>query len=328
MFDTVTINHAYQTSVPRQVRDTFIKQGGRYVKPSSQDGSLLSLNRTVPSLFWSEKPDGLSYLTARVSLPKLLYGTNTITLSEADVARALSAISEFTSPAAGVDFDAASANVTSLDVCHNFQVGEENTYAYLGALRDANIPRMDRHLIDSTVYFQNRSQKVVVYAKHAETAALAKDGKATDEDLKRSVGMMRIERRYLITDAVQALVKRLELSNRCAATLLQRGVSDTVMNDTIKELGLDHSIENGDSRRALLREYYGMTDKCEKLEGFLARCDDFGADNLIALGIYDKRTFYRRKADVIAAGAWLVTNKRATLPPLRLVRSNLRAVAA
>jgi hypothetical protein len=327
MFDTIMIHRAYKESIPRQVRDTFIRKADRYVKPSSDTGSLLSLNRTVPSLSWSDKPNGVSYLTATVSLPKLLHGTNTILLSESDIARALGVLSEYTSQAAGIEFDATSANVGRMDICHNFQVGEADTYAYLGALRDAKIPYLSRRCFDSTVDFVNRSGAPVVsvYAKYAETLKQAKRGKASDKDVERSRGVLRLERRFLNGGACKEVAKRLPLRDRSAASLLQRVVYDTVMNVTIKELGLDEVIENGDKRLDFLLARYGMTAKYKQLAGFLALCDKHGADNLIRLG-YKKQTFYRERKEVIEAGAWLASTR--LLPPLRLVRSNLVSVAA
>lgn len=321
--DTILLRHAYTHHAPPDVQRGFTFTGERYVfnPPPIK-------NRTLPALTWSAAPNGINYLTARVSVPKMLYGTNTVTVTDGDVTRVLNGITDFASGVAGVDFDAMTANVGRVDISHNFQVGEAETYAYLSALRGASMPRMVRRVIDDgTVDFTNGSQKVCVYAKHAETAHLAKQGKATDEDVRRAVGVLRVEHRYLNSGACKRLAERLELPDRRADTLLRSFVTETVMDDTMKDLGLDKAIESGDSRLALLRERYGFGTAYQRLAGFLALCDEHGADNLVRLGVVSERTFYRQRREAEAAGAWLVSPVKRTLPPLRLVRNTQAASA-
>jgi replication protein CRI len=322
MIDTVTLRRGYAHSVPSEVERNFTFTGERYFfnpKPVK--------NCALPSLTWSAAPNGINYLSARVSVPKMLYGTNTLMVTDSDIGRALNGITDFTSSVAGVDFNAATANVARLDISYNFKVGEAETYAYLSALQKAFIPRLTTRRIinDGTVEFSNDSQKVCVYAKHAETAYLAKQGKATDEDVRRAVGDLRIEHRFLNSPALKRLATRLKCPDRHADSLLQSGVAETVMNDTIMSLGLDKAIESGDSRLALLRERYGYGSTYQRLAGFLALCDEHGADNLVRLGIVAERTFYRQRGEVEKARAWLVSPVKKTLPPLRLVRSNVMA---
>lgn len=322
--DTILLRHACAHSAPPEVQRDFIFTGERYVlnPPPIK-------NRALPALTWSVAPNGLNYLSARVSVPKMLYGTNTVTVTDSDVTRALSGITDFVSGVAGVDFDATTANVGRVDISHNFQTGEAETYAYLSALRGASMPRMVRRAIDDgTVDFTNGSQKVCVYAKHAETARLAKQGKATAEDVRRAVGVLRVEHRFLNSGACKRLAERLKFPDRRADTLLRSFVSETVIDETMKNLGLDKAIESGDSRLALLRERYGFGSTYQRLAGFLALCDEHGADNLVRLGVVSERTFYRQRREADAAGAWLVSPVKRTLPPLRLVRQTPMAAYA
>lgn len=316
MLDTVLLRHAYTHSAPPDVQRDFTFTGERYVfNPSPIK------NHALPALTWSVAPNGVNYLSARVSVPKMLYGTNTVMVTDSEVRRALNGITEFVSRVTGVGFDAETANVGRVDFSYNFQVGEAETYAYLSALRAASMPRMVRRVIeDGTVDFTNGSQKVCVYAKHAETTHLAKHGKATDADVRASVGVLRVEHRFLNSGACKRLAERLKLPDRRADSLFRSSVTETVMDDTMTNLGLDRPIESGDSRLALLRECYGYGPAYQRLAGFLALCDEHGADNLVRLGVVSERTFYRQRGEVEAAGAWLVSPTKRTLPPLRLVR--------
>jgi hypothetical protein len=132
MFDTVVLNHAYMHAPPREVLEGFRWVGDRYVHNAPP-----VKNYARPQLTWSAAPDGINYLTARVSVPKMIYSNNVQMITGADISLALDTITGYASDVSGVAFDAATANIVSLDVCHNYQVGEEEVFGYLNALRVA-----------------------------------------------------------------------------------------------------------------------------------------------------------------------------------------------
>lgn len=319
MFDTVLFRHVCNAPC----LDSFTQLGDKFVfNPPPVKGY------ARPHLTWYLAPDGVGYLDAKVSLPKMLFGNNIQMISDADIPRAKDTVTGFVSDVVCVEFNAWTAPLGGLDVCHNWHVGEAETYMYLHALRNAHLPRMVRRVIDTgTVDFINRSQKVVFYSKHAETMKRAQKGKATDEQLHASIGVLRGERRFTTTPACKRLAASLSVDSHRAEHLLTREVAEAVMSNTVKELGLDSRIESTDSRLALLREHYGFGKTYETLAGFLQLCDIHGADNLVRLG-YHPETFRRRRKEVEAAGAWLTNQTRATLPPLRLVRGNVAAQRA
>lgn len=322
--DTVLLRHAYHYSAPPAVQCEFTFTGERYVfnPPAIK-------NHALPALTWYAAPDGINYLTARVSIPKMLYGNNVQMVSGKEISRALDGISNYASELSGVEFDAKSANVGQIDFSYNFQVGEENAFGYLNALRQTSMPRMKRRIIGDgeTVDFGNRSQKVICYSKSVETANLARLSKATDADVRAAVGILRVEHRFLNSGACKRLAERFNLPDRRADYLLRDDIAEMVMNETIMKLGLDKAVESGDSRLSLLREHcHGYGSRFQRLAGFLALCDAYGADNLVPLRIVTERTFYRQRKEVEEAGAWLVSPVKRTLPPLRLVRSQSTAV--
>lgn len=316
MFDTIVLSHDDRgKKTPPQIERGFTFTGTRYIYNSPPERGYAR-----PHLTYSYAPDGIGYLSVKVSLPKMLYGNNVEMISDTDIPRALDEISDFVSERAGVDFNAATAKVWRLDVCHNWRRTEEEVYARLRALRCATMPRMVFRLVESSPYWKNASQEVTAYAKLAQMQSLAREGMATDADVRASVGVFRLERRYLTSNACKRLAARLNLPDRRADYMLQERVADTVLNETMKELGLDRAIESGDSRLSLLREKYGYGSRFQRLAGFIALCDAYGADSLVALGIVSRSRFYEQKRELEAAGAWLVSPAKRTLPPLRLVR--------
>lgn len=327
MLDTLALIMGYKGKTPKKIESDFNFLGDRYVfNPPSKNGHALY------SLTWSIAPDGIGYLTATGSLPKSLYGNNVELISdEADIFLALDSISAFASEATGLEFDARQANVCRLDVCHNWQIGEEDVYAYLRALRNATYPRMKRNIYEvGTVNFTNwagtrnskrMTQRVTVYSKHSDILDLAHEGKATEAELHASVGVLRLEHRFSKSTSCKRLAARLGLLDRRAHSMLREHVFDRVLGETMKELGLDKPIESGDSRLALVREYYGIhSPQYKRLALFIILGDEHGFENLVPLKILSRSRFYEHKRELEKAGAWLVSPLRRTLPPLRLVR--------
>lgn len=283
----------------------------------------------LPRVTWSNAPDGLDYLSASVSIPKLLFGSN-VEMVEDQVAidRALSVISRYVSEVASVSFDAQTANVTRVDFCHNWNLKPTEVCEYLRVIGCASLSRMTRHLIDtSTVQFSNCSQVVEFYDKQREVLSRLQHGRASNEEVNASVGVLRYEKRFLNYRACERLALKLGLPNRRAETLLRVSVAEFVTNETMKALGLDKSLESGDVRLARLLKEYGPK-RALSLAGLLAACDSYGADNLVRLDICKRATFHTMLREIKLAGAWLVTERRRTLPPLRLIQPRERVQAA
>jgi hypothetical protein len=329
MFDTVT----FRRTVKNPRLDAFSQKGDRFVfNPPHRDGGAL------PHLTFGFAPDGVGYLSATVSLPKMLFDNNVQTVSETDLPRLIASVSAFVSEVAGVRYDAGAANVARLDVCHNFPMSEESVQAYLLALRNAHYPRMVRNVMEGgTVNFTNPAstryprprinERVTVYSKLAEVAARALRGAATAAEVRAAVSALRIEHRFGTGARLGRLVTSLRLPDRTAESLLCASVWEAVMGETISKLGVDKHIESGDSRLDLLRERFGVGRTYQNLAGFLALLDKHGVEGLLALG-YNRETFRRNRKKVQEAGAWLINPSRAALPPLRLVRTERAAVAS
>jgi hypothetical protein len=277
-----------------------------------------SVGATLPRITWSESPDRLHWLSASVSLPKMLFGSNVDLLAnDSDIETGLIAISRFVSEAADSDFDALSANVTRVDFCQNWRLTPTDVYHYLRTLSQASLSRMTRYLInDETVQFSNKSQTVIFYDKLQEVMARLRKSRATDAEARAAVGVLRFENRLLNNGACQRLAGKLQIPDTRAEMLLTSNVAQTQMNDTLSCLGLDKPLKAGDGRLDLLRECYGLGSRFRALAGFLCLCDEYGADNLVSLGIYSRADYYRKRRQALTAGAWLVSNSNRALPAL------------
>lgn len=96
---------------------------------------------TLPRITWSEAPDRSHWLTASVSVPKMLWGSNIGSLeTDVEIVTGLSAISRFVTQASGIDFEAAEANVTRVDYCFNWQLTPSEVWQYLRALMVLRFP--------------------------------------------------------------------------------------------------------------------------------------------------------------------------------------------
>jgi hypothetical protein len=188
---------------------------------------------------------------------------------------------------------------------------------------------MRRDLIgESTVFFSHKSQAVEFYDKLPEVLSRLREGRASNEEVTASVGVLRFEKRFLNYRACERLALKLGFPNRRADTLLTVSVANSALNETLTELGLDKSIKSGDARLLCLLQKYGPRRAFE-LSGFLQACDMYGreVETLVRLGI-PRSTYYKMRKDVMLAGAWLFTDKRRTLSPLRLIHPTEHAQVA
>lgn len=284
---------------------------------------------SAPRITWSEAPDRRQWLSASVSLPKILFGSNVYPLqSDEDISRSLLALSEFVSDCSEVRFDALSAKVSRVDFCHDWQLTPNEVLDYLHTLGRASLPRMRRTLIDDeTVQFSNKSHAVVLYDKFQEVISRFSKGFATNEEVSASCGVLRFENRFLKAKACRGLAEKLSLPGRQAKHLLTSSVAFTVMTERMTQLGLDRPIRAGDARLTRLHELYGVGARFFALAGFMAACDQYGGENLIALGMA-RASYYRKRRELQKAGVWLTSLSKRSLSPLCLVNDRQETSAA
>lgn len=274
----------------------------------------------LPRLTWSTAPDGQDYLTAETSIPRFLYGTNTILLkNDGEIHHAINGLSEVVSSISNIDFDAENAIVGRVDFCDDVYKLQDDIEELLKSLQKHYMPRMTRCTYDNnTVYFRNKSQQIVCYSKYAEIKQLILKKKATEQDLERAQNIFRLEVRFITSQSSKRLASRLHLPSRNAGDLLQKSVAKKVLQESIKKLGLDNPVEPLPSRLKVLRQKYGANTHYLRLAGFISLCDEHGIENIARLGILSKSAIRAYIKDIREAGIILSTEQNEKLKPISL----------
>lgn len=267
-----------------------------------------------PRFTWSQTNGG-DWLSVEVSLPKLLFGRNTLLLTEHNTSDALRLLSNFVFETVGVDFDAMTAIVGRIDYYFDFNVGETNAFPYLTTASRATLPYTRRHIVGNSVSFGNRSKRIVIYDKHVEV--ISRRGLVNAEELEESNGVLRLEARHLTSRACNRLKQKHGLPFPTSQSLCSLAVARKELSSTLVALGLDREILNPGSRIDRLREYYGDIRLVRSLIAFIALFESYG-EEFWRLGVagYSKSLYYEHMRLVKKANALLCAET--TLPPLRL----------
>ena len=132
----------------------------------------------------------------------------------------------------------------------------------------------------------------------------------SDEELTAAKRILRFEMRLRDNRSCGRHAATMGLRNRSTEALLNREVAHRTVTTTLQRLGLNKPLSSGSRRLELLRPYFpNDNSKVFRLMGFLAVCDHYGSDNLVALGLCSYRDFRRKLAEVKAAGAFYETDQ-------------------
>lgn len=286
-----------------------------WVKNASSDSQ--------PRLTWTQTNRG-DWLSVEASLPKLLFGRNTVCLREDDIPSSLSKLSAFVTQTVGVEFDAATALLGRVDYFADFPVGGINVGCYLGAAATATLPRFDRNIVNSTVMLKNQSKQILVYDKAREVLSHSQP----DPDiLKEAEGMLRLEVRHRTAGACKRLTEKHGHARRTALNLLTAAIAIQELTDALSDLGLDREIPKYDGRIDALRDFYSDTLTFCRLVGFLALLERYGEDFWRwNCGGYSRRTYNEHMRMLRRANAWLRSD--VALPPLQLPEMAFSRLAA
>jgi len=264
-----------------------------YLNASSDEG------QTLPRLTWFASS---GYLVCEVSLPKLLFGQNVSLVYEAQLAEAFEMLSQFVRDKTGVAGNVASWNVSRVDYCYAWQVGDLLP-SYLEAVSRLSLSRHNRRCVNGdSVAWLCKSNRIQFYSKFEECK------------LPIAEGVLRFEVRCNNTRYVAAKVLKTE---RTAEALLTNTNAQRVLSYWLKRLGM-HEERPILSREGLMMEMlaqFGVSG-FERHYGFLA-LHDLGGTRLAARRAYSRSTHYRRRKRLADAGflTWH-TNQGRVLPPL------------
>jgi hypothetical protein len=280
---------------------------------------------TLPRLTWRQTLSG-AWLTAEVSLPKMLYPNSVELLDDDDVGQGLMLVTQYVSDVINRRFDAATALVGRIDYYYDFEMVDSNIIRYLSLAATKSISRMTRFVVgQTTVSWRNnpkkkKSKEIKLYDKRAEVWQRLLEGKAAEAELKSASGLLRFEMSYRISDSVRYLAKKLGLPNRKAHYLLSCSIALDELGRALKLLGLDRVSPMGDERPAALRQIFGDTRQVRNLAGFLFFRDHYGEDFWKhGIGGYSRSSVYRYSTALRQAGIGLKSARK--LPPLSLPNS-------
>jgi hypothetical protein len=202
------------------------------------------------------------HLSAEVSLPRWINGSNSTLLDEAGVSSGLNQLSSYVREVTEERFFVSEMFVIRVDFTKDFQIGEENTVPIIRQLSNIRLPRMNTILINnSTVYFQppgkNLNRRIEVYSKYRES--LYNDS----DKAELASGVLRLEVSHRTTQSVNQLVKRFGLESKKAYDVLTASAAALVHNDTIERLDLYRQLELKEYSFDLLIERFGLKDGME-----------------------------------------------------------------
>lgn len=273
-----------------------------------------------PRLTWSRTAGG-DWLNVEVSLPKYLFGRNTVWLNQKEIFYALDKLSLFVCENAKIDFNAKTALVGRLHYFKDFYVGSQNVALYLNATSKLIIPRYDRRIDAHGINFFNKSKQIVLYNKQNEVLARTSEKEANEQELSESHGVIRLEVRNQISDSCKQVAKKNDLSGRTADDLLNGAIAFQELSDALSLLGIDSQVIDCNKRIDRLREFHGDTAVFRRTVCFITLLERFG-ENFWRDGIGGyKRTKYLDELRLVKKANALIVSET-SLPSLCLCEND------
>lgn len=264
-----------------------------------------------PYLHVFSAPDGINYVSATVSIPGLVFGSNVQLPDEVQAQQALDDLTAYVGGKIGAELDPDEAIVWNIHFARNLNGLEEDVFAKISSASNMIIPGYDRGSYRySTLYYHSKGvgkeggkpRTICIYGKHADCIRK----RFPQSDIQRAEGVLRLESRFKTPDAVQRLVKALpgERRSRKARALFRQDVSDFVL-DPIEKLLLNCWRESVvDNSLKTLAAKYGRR-RSYTLIAFLVYLHQFGDDfyKLGELG-FSRSTYYGCLRDCRKAGIY------------------------
>lgn len=255
-----------------------------------------------PYLSTFTAPDGISYLSASVSLPSFYYGSNAKLLTQEQVWEALKMLSFYVSHKSWLDFDAMTANVWEIHFTQDVQLNQSSIKSILEQISQMNIPHFQQGLYrNSTVYFDRSKAKTICFYNKYQAC---KDGHFSKEDLNHSKGKLRIEYRYRTNNSVKRLSKKENLPNREAQTIFQKELSDKILNPLKEQIKDLLKYTDAQQKIKLLTSKYGCRRASTLISHLIRRdiCGDkYFEDASLSIS---KSVYYKNQKDCRDAGVY------------------------
>ncbi|MGC2238639.1 MAG: phage/plasmid replication protein [Pyrinomonadaceae bacterium] len=261
-------------------------------------------SKTLPNLTMVLTPNGIWHFSAQVSLPKFLFGHNARLPTQTEVNNGLQLMAEYSEEKSGLPFDAETATVSLIHYAMDIHLTEPGIWKMIEKLSKRKLKPLHKQFYnDTTIYFtlKSKAKQIRIYPKLQEVLS---EKNATDEAISCADGKLRFENCFREKTSIDALVKKLDLPDSKAQTLLTERVSDLVMSELLENLNFFELLNNDKSDLQILREHF-PTKKAMDLSGFVNMVKEHG-ENFYkdkSLGI-SKDSYYRNMRACRKAKVW------------------------
>ncbi len=306
MLDTVSLTQAI---TPRLSERGLILIGATHPKGRTQWAINPREGEAFPSLTFQTQPDGVQYMTARQSLPRIRHGHNaTLPTSQVDIYAELGLMADAIHKRTGIEFNPLTANVTGVHFTRDIYIGRELIAPTLMRLEPRQLPRYRRIRFDHGIEYKQKGSSSLIYSKQHEIHNQVMNGTISEEyradALGACDGVLRIESRHTIASLNR--MQHAANKTRKAEDVLRVELSDQVLTDFLDKLQFDGAVSNAESNKPLDRliEVHGSR-KAMRLYGFLTLAKAYGKDfwKIESLD-YPRKTYFTNLRLCRSADVW------------------------
>lgn len=183
MFDTVTLLANDVDINPNQLEGTnqftYINDDGNYISKFSFTKERISYK------YYLQK----RLLVIELSIPKMLYGTNTKMMTETDIDEYWNMLDTLLMKHINISINKERWKVKRLDISYNFKV--DNVSTYISEINKKNLSKRDKitYNDNETVLFKNKSSSICFYDKEKECIR----SKEPQPVIEQAKGILRLE---------------------------------------------------------------------------------------------------------------------------------------
>ncbi len=246
-------------------------------------------------------------LSVEASLPKLLHGSNLMTVTHAE--EALRRLGDFvTEHVDGEIPDLGEMDYMRVDYCHNFQLGSALA-DYVHTLSKVSFLRHRRTTdgYGGVEWWSDKGRRVRAYDKHKEILEV------DEEDIADARGVLRFE--IQLRKNTRFLQRRLKKKHLKLQDVLKPEISYCALVERLNTMCLGLGFETLDAARKLLDEHFSYR-KATRLLGLLRRLQTETMEDLRRS--LSRSTYYADKADLRRLGVWPPSASTVSLPALEM----------
>lgn len=278
MFDTVT-SLAFDVDIsPNQLdgtnQFTYINDDGNYISKFS------FIKERISYTYYLQK----RLLVIELSIPKMLYGTNTQMINETDIDKFWNKLDTLLMKHVYISINKERWKVKRLDISFNFKV--DNVSTYISEINKKNLSKRDKvtYNDNETVIFKNKSSSICFYDKEKECIR----NKEPQPIIEQARGVLRLEMRPA------SYHLREYLHNRKAIDLITKAFFAYIIEKfKINEFLKLQNVPNDNEIQKALNEM--KVADIEKVLGFKMLVETIGEKTLLEKCYYKGGTFRNRK---------------------------------